>query len=312
MRTGATPRNKSRRMDVSAFARRADDCCQRLEPLVAVVTLLFSMVFVQLAGCGDQAPEIVDVSPASATTTLSRIEYSDWSLVLSRIVRGNEIVLEKLMLDPAPLDAFLRQAAAVGRRRTPELISDDTTVLALLVNLHNAVVVKDFLLTEQARSAGARLRRAMPQCQYDGRRWTTAELRSEIRRLSNDDWRVPFALFDGHRDGPPLWPKPILPESLDDQLTVIAQSALKQPQIVFIDHGRQRLLLWPVLYENRKRLIAQYGQKYHTADGTVLSALLDLSDADRRAELNTAIGYTVDRQPPNKAPAVVQTRTILH
>lgn len=281
-------------------------------PMVPWTIRVFAALLLYLAACNKPASAIVDeLAPPSDGTIPQRIEYSDWSLVLSRIVRGNEIDLEKLMLDPAPLDAFLAQAAAVGRHRTPELIPDETTELALLVNLHNAVVVKDLLMFEQARAAGAGHRRALPRVQYDGRGWTLADLRHEILRLSHDDWRIPFALFDGRRDGPPLWPKPILPDGLDDQLTRITQSALKQPQIVSIDHARQRLLLWPGLHEMRRRLITQYERKYHTTHGTVLSVLLDLADADRRAELNTAIGYTVGMLPPNSMAAVVNKSTVL-
>ncbi len=259
-----------------------------------------------LAGCTTSSTAVVESPPPSDGPIPQRIEYSDWSLTLSRGVRGNEVDLYKLCFDPGPLNSFLRQAAAIGPKRTPALFPDDATRLAFLVNLHNASV-----LSALTRHSDSKRFSGEATCVFDGRTWTTAELRREIRSLSNDDWRVPFALFDGRRDGPPLWPKPILPESLDDQWDRIAHFAIQQPQIVSIDHELQRLRLWPGLYENRDRLIAQYEERYHTTHATVLSALLDLSDIDRRAELNTAVGYTVSTIRPNPAPAVVQHGTVL-
>lgn len=265
-----------------------------------------ALFVIGLIGCDKQSSPVIDVPVVSTAAVPQRIEYSDWSLTLSRGVRGNEVDLYKLCFDSTPLDSFLRQAAAIGPKRTPALFPDDATRLAFLVNLHNAAV-----LSALTRHADPKRFSGEATCVFDGRAWTTADLRREIRSLSNDDWRVPFALYDGRRDGPPLWPKPILPDALDDQWTRIAQSAITQPQIVSIDHELQRLRLWPGLYENRNRLIAQYEQRYHTTHATVLSALLDLSDVDRRAELNTAIGYTVGTLPPNPAPAVVQHGTVL-
>jgi len=261
-----------------------------------------------LVGCNKHTPDLTNVPVATIGAVPERIEYSDWSLTLSRVVKGNEVDLEKLSVDPGPLNAFLAQAAAIGRRRTPALFPDDTTRLALLVNLQNAAALSG-MLNEYRRNPKKYHESRVgtpPPVHHDGRAWSTAELRAEIRRLSHDDWRIPFALFDGRRDGPPLWPKPILPNGFDAQLSRIALSTLKQPNIVFIDHAEQKLWLWPVLYDLRGRLIDQYEQRYHTTDATVLSALLDLSDADRRSELNTAIGYSVVRMTANAAPAVVK------
>jgi len=268
---------------------------------------LFAVLLFALTGCGQHSPAIVDVSIAADGITPQRIEYSDWSLALSRAVRGNEVDLTTLRIDPTPLNAFLQQAAGMGQHKTPGLLADENEQLAFLVNLHNAAMLAALVRHPDTTHAPA-----AAICSIDGVPKSTDELRTMIRVLSNDDWRVPFALYDGRRDGPPLWPRPILPESLDAQWSQIAESALRQPQIVLIDHGRQHLWLWQGLYDNRGRLIAQYEKRYHTTDATVLSALLDLSDADRRAELNTAVGYRVVQLGRNAAPAVVQTRTVLH
>ena len=276
------------------------------------IRMLFSIwLLAQSAACNEPAPAVVDTPVPQSAIVPERIEYSDWSLTLSRGVRGNEIDVANYVADFKPLDAFLNQAAAIGPKKTPALFPDVNTHLAFLINLQNAVVLRDLTYGHRIRPKSLDANPRAGSCVFDGRRWTIGELQNEIWRVSNDDWRVPFALFDGRRDGPPLWPKPILPEGLDAQLTRIAQSALTQPQIVFIDHERLRLRLWPGLYDNRSRLIAQYEQRYHTTDGTVLSALLDLSDADRRAELNTAIGYPVDRLPSNPEAAIVQHGTVL-
>jgi len=320
MRDWVTLREAVCRKSVLSFAQRADNCCQGLKRLATLAGLSgqsqtrlrplifsFSIVLLKLTGCNNQAPAIVDVSTAPATKIPDRIEYSDWSLTLSRVVQGNEVDLEKLSLDPAPLEAFLRQGASVGPRSTPNLFPDDTSRLALLVNLHNAHTLAGLLSGFRKDPDDYHKSRVAnpPPCAHDGRLWSVSELHAEIRRLSNDDWRVPFALFDGRRDGPPLWPKPILSDGLDAQLTRIALSALKQPQIVFIDHAQQKLRLWPALYNLRSRLIDAYNQRYHTRDGTMLSALLDLADPDRRDELNTAIGYPVAQTASDARPALV-------
>ena len=247
-----------------------------------------------------------DARLAGASDT-PRLDYSDWALTLSRCVRGDNIDYVGLKTRPESLRAFIDQIARVGPRTTPDQFPDARAEAAFLINAHNAILLHE-IITET---------RGMPERRVtldpwtgggvDNRHMTLAALRSRIADLLNDDWRIRFVLFDARRDGPPLRPRPILPDTLEAQLNQITRAALTRPQVVRIDHGTQRLLLWRGLFEIRARLIADYERRYHTTDATVLSVLLDLADVDRRVVLNTAIGYAVDALPADDRLAIAPT-----
>lgn len=245
----------------------------------------------------------------AGATDAPRLDYSDWALTLSRCARGDEIDAKSLQQRPESLRAFLDRIARVGPRLTPDQFPDDRARAAFYINAHNAIVLQ--AIVGEKRSVtyatpwtpfGTTIGR-----EVDGRHETLANLRSHARELLKDDWRIRFVLFDARRDGPPLWPRPILPDTLEAQLNQITRAALARPQIVRIDHGTQRLLLWRGLFDIRERLIADYERRFHTTDATVLSVLLDLADADRRVVLNTAIGYAVDVLPADDRPAIAPT-----
>jgi len=245
----------------------------------------------------------------AGATDAPRLDYSDWALTLSRCVRGDEIDAKTLKQRPESLRAFLDQVARVGPRTTPDQFPDDHAWAAFYINAHNAIVLQ--AIVGEKRSATPSTvwppSAAPISREVDGRHESLAELQAKVRDLLKDDWRIRFVLFDARRDGPPLWPRPILPDTLEAQLNQITRAALTRPPIVRIDHGTQRLLLWRGLFDIRERLIADYERRYHTTDATVLSVLLDLADADRRAILNTAIGYAVDVLPADDRPAIAPT-----
>ncbi|MCZ6817157.1 MAG: hypothetical protein O7F76_10765, partial [Planctomycetota bacterium] len=65
-----------------------------------------------------------------------------------------------------------------------------------------------------------------------------------------------------------------------------------------IDHGNpKQLLLCQGLYTIRQRLIDDYERRMRTTDATMLSVLLEWSDAFRRETLNSAVGYPVTPMP---------------
>ncbi len=249
------------------------------------------------------------IRPTTSTITrptrnaAASFDWSNWSLTLSRTVVGDEIDYARLLRDPAPLDRFLAQIADVGPATTPETFRTPANRLAYLVNAYNATILRSVLeLTRGGRlpvhvPLGLEARYRFP---IDGRMKRPADLRRDALTLAGDDWRMRFALCDGRRGGPALWPRPFLPDMLDAQLNRVVQTELASPRIVAIDHEWKRLRLWSGLYSLRSRLVRDHEARFQTRDATLLTALLPLAARARREQLNGAIGYSVTVLPADR------------
>jgi hypothetical protein len=258
------------------------------------------LVLVSGNACIPRAIPLSAPAVTAATTRPAALDTTDFALVLRRAVRPDGVDYAAVAADLAPLDRFLGRLAAVGPTRTPERFLRREDRLAYWINAFNAAILRAVAAELRPGRLPSRLWLS-PELAgafvIDGVRRVPADLRRETLREAGDDWRVRLALCGGRRGDPPLADRPFVPDLLDIQLARQAQAALAAPQIVDIDHARQRLRLGRDLFDLRYRLVADYEARTGAADAAVLNALLDLSPAARRFELNTAIGYRVELLP---------------
>ncbi|MFQ5424793.1 MAG: DUF547 domain-containing protein [Phycisphaerae bacterium] len=270
---------------------------RRSLPLTLTITAL-------VTGCASKTIQpTASTIPRPTPNATTPFDWSSWSLTLSRAVVGDEIDYARLLRDPAPLDQFLAQIARVGPATTPAMFQTRPDRLAYLVNAYNATILRSVL--ESARDG--RLPPDIPlaletrfRFAIDGHMKRPTDLRRSALAIAGDDWRLRFALCDGRRGGPALWPRPFLPDMLDAQLNRVIQTELASPRIVAIDHEWKRLRLWSGLHSLRSRLVRDHEARFRTKDATLLTALLPLAARARREQLNGAIGYSVTALPADR------------
>ncbi len=245
------------------------------------------------AGCG---PRDLALSAGDAPDAVPSGPYGRLAVALSRVRAEDGVDYARLAADPAPLDAFLRQLADWGPRTAPHDFADRPAALAYVLNAYNALMLRSVLEVGERGAGPPRRLPADLESRYrvriDGRPTTAAELRREARRWAANDWRVGLALCPGRAIGPPLPPRPFLPDLLDAQLDEAVRRAVAADGVVRVDHGvSKRLRVWSGLYAERARLVADYEARHRTRGAVLLNVLLEWSDRPRRAELNAAVGY---------------------
>ena len=226
-----------------------------------------------------------------------KMDWADWGAVLGQICDGDRVDYDRLLEDSRAIDRFFARVALVGPRLTPGQFPDLNSRLAYAINCYNASIVQSIVHLASGESVTG----ATPldlehryRFRIDGRLLCPADLRREADSFAGDDWRVRFAVCDGHLTGPALSRRVILPDMLDAQLNELVRAAVASPRVVAVSHLlSKQLLLWHGLYEISGRLVGDYEKRVHTRDASILSVLLDWSDPDRRAELNAAVGYEV-------------------
>jgi hypothetical protein len=250
------------------------------------------------SGCGPKTIQI-DSQPGGP---------SDYALLLHRIVVDDKIDFAALMKNRLLLDRYLSWMLQIelGSISAHDGIAED--LLARLINCHNALMLRSLVTLASDGALPARLPTDL------NRRFRFSIGSGRAPRLvppmsaetfaswaAAGDWRVRLALYNGCRDGPPLAKRPFLGNLLDAQLDAATRAALESDQIVRIDYGeRKQLLLWHGLYAVRQTMIDDYERRVHTEGATLLSVLLEWSDAFRRETLNSAVGYPVAAMPRDR------------
>lgn len=253
------------------------------------------------AGC---AAHVIEPSISEALVSTDPADWSDWAVTLNRCVQADRVDFSTLAADRQALDRFLVHLARSGPRSTPSAFSGHETQLAFAINAHNAAVVAGVLDQGGKGQWPVKLPAAFHQkwaIRVDGRAMSISALKSQVKQLAGDDWRVLLTLYQGCASGPDLEKRVFLPDMLDARLNQTARTQLSSRNVVRIEHGEiKRLLLWDELYDARHLLQKEYEKQTGTWGATVLNGLLIRADADQRGYLNSAIGYDVARMPTDR------------
>ncbi len=222
----------------------------------------------------------------------------DWAQCLHDTVRDGQVYYARLNAHPAPLDRVLAHLADGD-----EPSDKGPARTARLINTYNAFAMRAGL--ERYRDAGGDPDRARAPNEDDyrfrlhGREVTLADIRARLSGGQTPDVRVPLALCSA-RAGVPLADQPFAAATLDRQLSDVAAAAMKNPNIVRIDHENQALRVADVIWRNRFALIRGYERRTGAKQARLLNALLDLAEDADRDRLNTAVGYAVAPVAPDR------------
>ena len=273
--------------------------------------LILIGILLWLSGC--IAPV---VRPAVEVQVEGKLDWSDWAAALAQARADGAVDYGRLIQDRLPLQRTLARIAKVGPTLMPGEFPNDKARLSYLINCYNATILETVVqLLERSSFSSGSTSFLEGQFRYiiDGRPMSPADLRREVLRAAQGDWRVVFALCDGHRVGPALFRNPFLPDLLDGQLHEAVRAAIASDSVVAVSHGERKLMLWKELYSLQRKLIEEYETRVGTKGATMLDVLLSWADEDRRFTLNSAIGYDTavmpdDGQLNNLTPPVPENK----
>ncbi|MCH7527542.1 MAG: DUF547 domain-containing protein, partial [Planctomycetes bacterium] len=195
---------------------------------------------------------------------------------------------------PAPLHRYLQPHASQEPHSTPQLFKNRNDRLCYYINAYNAAVLAAVLHAQIPQSMHTHRTRSLDHSYrvvLEGRSNTLADVRTLAEAQAKGDVRLVFCLCDAARGTPPLYEQPLRPIGLEETLRVLAQKAMDNPNIIRVDHERQRLLLAVPLFTRRHSFIEFYKRRTGAKEATMLNVVLHLASRVRRQWLNTAVGY---------------------
>lgn len=226
---------------------------------------------------------------------------SDWATVLRENVKTGLVDYNHLSAHRAALDRFVALISVVGPDSTPDLFSSPEAELAYWINAYNALVLYAVLEVYPTPTV---YDLTMPRIEHDYRFVVdrkTVTLFDLEKRMDTVETTSPFAalaLCRAARGSPPLASEPYRAATLDSQLDAQLRRIVENDAYVRVDHADMKLLLGVDLLAVKERLIEYHRQRTQGGGGTILSALLTVvPSAERRRELNRAVGYRIGTIP---------------
>ncbi|MBU1698913.1 MAG: DUF547 domain-containing protein [Candidatus Eisenbacteria bacterium] len=179
--------------------------------------------------------------------------------LLYRHVHNGRVDFEKLRIQGAELDGYLRQAGGLDRSDYDSFTRDQK--LALLLNTYNAMVLKIILRDQQENSildvAG----------KWDEKRFlflrkecTLTQLREEFLRKDFDEPRIHCALTYASIGGPALIPEAYMYELLDKQLSAAAENFVRDSLTNHLDRENSILYVSKIFEWYGEDFIPKYGK----------------------------------------------------
>jgi len=175
--------------------------------------------------------------------------HSRLGRVLAAVVRDAKVDYAKLKADPAELDAYLAEIAAVPAAEFARWPESDR--LALLINLYNARTLRlivDHYPLKSIRSIGA-----LPGAAWrglivrqGGQLMTLSHLENRVIRVEYDEPRIHFALVCAAVSCPPLRSEPYTGAQLHAQLEDQARVFLAMAEKNRYDAATGTLYLSPI------------------------------------------------------------------
>ena len=262
------------------------------------LTLLLAAAFL-LAGCqdGPLEPIVVDANAVTA-----EVNYSDLAAVLTDVVDKNGLIDPDLLEKRAgKLDAQLGLLAVTGPKTTPALFPTDGDKLAYWYNARAAWSLKLLLAAKCPRQLA---RRELQDRRFllDGRRMTLAEIDAILG--ADADWRTVVSAPGVCLDRARLPTAPFEAQGVRARIAERFSEFLDDPKRFVIDVENRQVLVPPVLWQFRGRLIRDYETTYGAVGATLTTALLPHLSGSPLRRLQDAVGYPVVEAPSTGATAV--------
>ena len=243
------------------------------------------MILATTLGCSELCPPIevnsVGIKPAA--------DYRALADVLARCVRSNGLAdREELPAMVESLDRQLAILAVTGPTATPDLLPTQRDVLAYWYNAHAAWSMKLLVARGCPRliEAGDMLDRRFP---LDGRMMTLREIERVL--AAEEDFRFAAAVPGATTCHARLPEKPIRAEGFDQTVARRFAELLADEMRIYIDVRKRQVLIPPVLWRFREKLVEEYNRRHQTQGATLITALVAMSRGAAHRRLQAAIGY---------------------
>ncbi len=268
-----------------------------------------------LAGC--TSARRVHLNQA-ATETVHTIAYDDrsYATVLRENVKDDLVDYRHLIAHREPLDEYLSMIATTGPGSTPKRFQTPESRTCYYINAYNAAVLAAVVKASGVQATTHAISIPVSMHDYrlpdleqehsvaiDGQQHTLADLRamafdaSGSSGASGGDVRVTFALCDAAISSPPLQSQPFRPFDLEEALRRVAERAMDNHAIVYVDHETQTLGLSSILTSKTEVYIDYCNRKTGADRSSMLDVVLLFANDVRRQWLNTAVGYPVKPLP---------------
>lgn len=237
-------------------------------------------------GCGESpCPPIV----LDTTGVALAVNYEPLAEVLADCVLRNGLAdRERLPRYADALDRQLAILAVTGPTATPSLFPTRDDALAYWYNACAAWSMKLLLASKCPRLIGAKALRER-QFPLDGRTMTLREIGRTL--ATEEDFRIAAAAPGVTTCCARLPRAPIEPDGFSETVELRFEEFLDDHLRVYIDVPRRRVLIPPVLWQFRDRLIGEYDRKYRTQGATLVTALLARTTGPAHRRLQEALGY---------------------
>jgi len=241
------------------------------------------------AGCdGPVEPVALDVTGLAPAA-----DYKHLAAVLETAVQeGGMVDPSALKRHAEALDAQLGLLAVTGPSATSELFHTPEDRLAYWYNARAAWAMKLVLLDNVPKRITERKLRSRP-FPLDGRLMTLADIDAILS--ADEDWRTVVAAPGVCLLRAALPAVPFTAGDVRRRITRRLGEFIDDPDRFVIDVEHRRILIPPVLWRFRDRLIDAHNETYGTDGATLTTALLPLVGGSAHRRLQDAIGYRAVR-----------------
>jgi len=242
-----------------------------------------------VAGCNPPVKPIA----LGVTGARPEVNYDDLAAVL-KVAFGDDkdergfLVGDELKRVSDRLDAQLKRLAVTGPTVTAALLPADDDRIAYWYNARTAWAIKLVLLAECPRALPRRLLETRP-FPLDGRTMTLEQIDAIL--AEDPDWRLVVAAPSVRRHRARLPAAPFSPKTVRNEIANRFNEYVADDERFLIDVERQQIVVHPLLWVLRERLIAEHHRKYRTEGATLTTALLPYTTGSARRRLQDAIGY---------------------
>ncbi len=211
---------------------------------------LFALLIVLLPACATKV-----YSPEFISSTEKQVgEFNgsrSWKKTLDKNVDlKGKIAFNKLAEDYVDLLFYLDYIAKTSPELNPQSFSSSEQKLAFYINSYNALAMYGVVYYKIPKDLNKFIDRAkffkFTEYNIGGRHISLYDYENKIIRPMGDP-RVHFALNCMVIDCPRLPKKPFTPEMLDAQLNEASVEFLNDPQKVFVDHSKKKVMVSEIL-----------------------------------------------------------------
>jgi len=226
-----------------------------------------------------------------ATGVRAAADYSDLAFVLDKVVTSDGLIIPAALKEHAGrLETQLERLAVTGPNATPQLFRSPEDRIAYWCNARAAWAMKLALV----RDCPKRLRREQfidRDFSLDGRMMNLRSIDETLKTF--DDWRVLVASPGVTLSRCRLPATPFSGRDVRRRIAKRINAFIDDERRFVIDIRRKRILIPPVLWQYRDRLIQAHHRKYATRGANLATALLPYLSGSAHRRLQDAIGYRI-------------------